>query len=94
MTGMSLLATRWSAESMRRRNYLESKQYTFRLSFVSLGGHRASASGAMPFKRTVEIGRVALCNYGEDAGKLFVIVDVLDGNRVCSRRNHGWASPP
>lgn len=36
----------------------------------------------MPFKRTIEIGRVALCNYGEDAGKLFVIVDILDATRV------------
>ena len=36
----------------------------------------------MPFKRTVEIGRVALCNYGPDSGKLFVIVDILDGQRV------------
>lgn len=38
----------------------------------------------MPFKRTVEIGRVALCTYGPDAGKLYVIVDVLDSNRVRS----------
>lgn len=37
----------------------------------------------MPFKRTIEIGRVALCTYGPDAGKLFVIVDILDANRVC-----------
>jgi hypothetical protein len=37
----------------------------------------------MPFKRTIEIGRVALCTYGPDTGKLFVIVDILDGNRVC-----------
>jgi ribosomal protein L14E/L6E/L27E len=36
----------------------------------------------MPFKRTVEIGRVALCTYGPDAGKLYVIVDVLDAHRV------------
>lgn len=36
----------------------------------------------MPFKRTIEIGRVALCTYGPDAGKLFVIVDILDANRV------------
>ena len=36
----------------------------------------------MPFKRYVEIGRVALVNYGEDYGKLVVIVDVLDQNRV------------
>ncbi|KAG2722030.1 hypothetical protein I3843_02G095700 [Carya illinoinensis] len=36
----------------------------------------------MPFKRYVEIGRVALVNYGEDYGKLVVIVDVLDQNRA------------
>ena len=40
-------------------------------------------SDTMPFKRTIEIGRVALCTYGPDAGKLFVIVDILDANRVC-----------
>ncbi|XP_077250629.1 large ribosomal subunit protein eL14z-like [Tasmannia lanceolata] len=36
----------------------------------------------MPFKRYVEIGRVALMNYGKDYGKLVVIVDVLDQNRA------------
>ncbi len=36
----------------------------------------------MPFKRYVEIGRVALVNYGEDYGKLLVITDVVDQNRV------------
>jgi large subunit ribosomal protein L14e len=36
----------------------------------------------MPFKRYVEIGRVALINYGEEAGKLVVISDVVDQNRV------------
>ncbi|KNA12958.1 hypothetical protein SOVF_121590 [Spinacia oleracea] len=36
----------------------------------------------MPFKRYVEIGRVALVNYGKDYGQLVVIVDVLDQNRV------------
>ncbi len=36
----------------------------------------------MPFQRYVEIGRVALINYGEDYGKLVVIVDVVDKNRV------------
>ncbi|KAI3997879.1 hypothetical protein MKX01_040382 [Papaver californicum] len=36
----------------------------------------------MPFKRYVEIGRVALVNYGEDYGKLVVIVDVIDQNRA------------
>lgn len=37
---------------------------------------------AQPFKRYVEIGRVALVNYGNDYGKLVVIVDVIDQNRV------------
>ncbi|KAG8477794.1 hypothetical protein CXB51_027778 [Gossypium anomalum] len=36
----------------------------------------------MPFKRHVEIGRVALVNYGKDYGKLVVIVDVVDQNRA------------
>ncbi|KAF3571474.1 hypothetical protein F2Q69_00060383 [Brassica cretica] len=36
----------------------------------------------MVFKRYVEIGRVALVNYGKDHGKLVVIVDVVDQNRV------------
>lgn len=35
-----------------------------------------------PFKRYVEIGRVALVNYGKDYGRLVVIVDVIDQNRV------------
>jgi hypothetical protein len=39
----------------------------------------------MPFKRYVEIGRVALVNYGEDYGKLVVISDVVDQNRVRSQ---------
>ncbi|KAK9169209.1 hypothetical protein Syun_001349 [Stephania yunnanensis] len=34
----------------------------------------------MPFKRYVEIGRVALVNYGKDYGSLVVIVDVVDQN--------------
>uniref|UniRef100_A0A2P2LFD2 Large ribosomal subunit protein eL14 domain-containing protein n=2 Tax=Rhizophora mucronata TaxID=61149 RepID=A0A2P2LFD2_RHIMU len=36
----------------------------------------------MPFQRYVEIGRVALINYGKDYGKLVVIVDVVDQNRA------------
>ncbi|KAK1266121.1 60S ribosomal protein L14-2 [Acorus gramineus] len=36
----------------------------------------------MPFKRYVEIGRVALMNYGKDYGRLVVIVDVIDQNRA------------
>lgn len=36
----------------------------------------------MPFSRNVEVGRVALINYGKEYGKLVVIVDVVDQNRV------------
>jgi ribosomal protein L14E/L6E/L27E len=36
----------------------------------------------MPFQRYVEIGRVAMINYGDDYGKLVVISDVIDQNRV------------
>ncbi|KAM0863627.1 hypothetical protein ACQ4PT_044470 [Festuca glaucescens] len=39
-------------------------------------------SAKMPFKRFVEIGRVALVNYGKDYGRLVVIVDVVDQNRA------------
>ncbi|XP_057996556.1 uncharacterized protein LOC131175890 [Hevea brasiliensis] len=35
-----------------------------------------------PFKRYVEIGRVALVNYDKDYGKLGVIVNVIDQNRA------------
>ena len=34
------------------------------------------------FTRYVEVGRAALINYGEDAGKLCVIIDILNGNQV------------
>ncbi|XP_024381895.1 large ribosomal subunit protein eL14z [Physcomitrium patens] len=36
----------------------------------------------MVFRRFVEIGRVALINYGPHYGKLVVIVDVIDQNRA------------
>ena len=36
----------------------------------------------MTFKRFVEIGRVALINYGPDNNKLCTIIDVVDQNRV------------
>ncbi|XP_058009264.1 uncharacterized protein LOC131183158 [Hevea brasiliensis] len=36
----------------------------------------------MPFKRYVEIRRVALVNYGKDYGKLNVFIDVIDQNRA------------
>ncbi|KAK9055697.1 hypothetical protein SSX86_026782 [Deinandra increscens subsp. villosa] len=41
-----------------------------------------SRNPKMPFKRYVEIGRIALVNYGKDYGKLVVIVDVIDQNRA------------
>lgn len=34
------------------------------------------------FSRFVQIGRVVVFNLGEDAGKVAVIVDVIDANRV------------
>ncbi|KAF3796335.1 60S ribosomal protein L14-1 [Nymphaea thermarum] len=37
---------------------------------------------AKPFKRYVEIGRVAMVNYGKEYGRLVVIVDVVDQNRA------------
>ncbi|KAK9800813.1 hypothetical protein WJX73_010839 [Symbiochloris irregularis] len=36
----------------------------------------------MPFTRYVEIGRVAMINYGKENGKLVVISDVVDQNRA------------
>merc|ERR1711939_268571 len=36
----------------------------------------------MVYSRFVEIGRIALINMGPDAGKLCVIVEVIDQNRV------------
>ena len=35
-----------------------------------------------PFQRFVEIGRVAVIQQGECAGKIAAIVDVIDQNRV------------
>merc|ERR1711982_85860 len=35
-----------------------------------------------PFAKFVEIGRVAFINYGENLGKLCVILDVIDNNRA------------
>ena len=36
----------------------------------------------MGFKRFIEVGRVVFINYGEDYGKIAVIVDVLGANEV------------
>jgi large subunit ribosomal protein L14e len=34
------------------------------------------------FTRFVEVGRVALINYGENTGKLVTVIDVVDTKRV------------
>ena len=39
----------------------------------------------MPFSRLAEIGRVVLVNYGPETGKLLVITDIVDQNRVSAR---------
>ncbi|XP_027937106.1 60S ribosomal protein L14-like [Vigna unguiculata] len=44
----------------------------------------------MPFKRDVEIGRVAQINYGKVYGRLVVIVDVIDQNRVRMKNLPCW----
>ncbi|TPX34229.1 hypothetical protein SmJEL517_g03087 [Synchytrium microbalum] len=36
----------------------------------------------LDFERFVEVGRVVLVNYGPDAGKIAVIVDIVDHSRV------------
>merc|ERR1712066_644570 len=41
-----------------------------------------SFSTKMPFKKFVEIGRVAFIAHGDDKGKLAVIIDVIDQNRA------------
>lgn len=35
----------------------------------------------MPFTRYVEVGRIVLINYGPDAGKIAVIIDIVDQNK-------------
>jgi large subunit ribosomal protein L14e len=40
----------------------------------------------MPFTRFVEVGRVALVNFGPDTGKLCTIIDIIDGKRVSDSR--------
>lgn len=41
---------------------------------------------AQPYHRFVEIGRVAMINYGPDAGRLCTILDVVDQGRVRADR--------
>ncbi|KAJ0972765.1 hypothetical protein J5N97_020724 [Dioscorea zingiberensis] len=50
---------------------------------------------AILFKRYVELGRVVLVNYGKDYGKLIVIVNVVDQNRISTLapfENFSWIS--
>merc|ERR1711924_483083 len=49
------------------------------------------ARDTMPFEKMVEIGRVALVSFGADAGKLVVIVDVIDQNRALVDGVDGFA---
>lgn len=39
------------------------------------------------FRRFVQVGRIVLINFGADAGKLAVIVDIADQNRVSLLRS-------
>merc|ERR1711908_58250 len=46
-----------------------------------MGLAQKSTGHKMGFTRFVEMGRVVVVNYGDDAGKLGMIVDVIDQNR-------------
>ena len=50
----------------------------------------------MPYTRLVEVGRIAMINYGKDYGKLVVIVDIIDQARVSGgqkRREENQTKP-
>merc|ERR1711918_6288 len=47
-----------------------------------MGSLALAATAHMGFTRLVENGRICLVNFGPDAGKLVVIVDVIDHNRA------------
>lgn len=47
----------------------------------------------MPFQRYVEVGRVVIINYGKDYGKLYVITDIVDQNRVSKRHLRSMQLP-
>ncbi len=51
-------------------------------SFPGPCGCVSQSPAAMPYKRYVEIGRVAMINYGDEYGQLVAISDVIDQNRV------------
>ncbi|KAL0238974.1 hypothetical protein PCE1_004665 [Barthelona sp. PCE] len=36
----------------------------------------------MVFKRFFEVGRLCLVNYGQNSGKLGLVIDIIDANRV------------
>ena len=51
---------------------------------ASASGTKSRSTAAMPFQRYVEVGRVVIINYGKEYGKLYVITDIVDQNRVSS----------
>ena len=52
------------------------------MSFLLFARKRFVFEGVQTERRLVEAGRVCLINYGENAGKLVVIVNVIDSKRV------------
>merc|ERR1712100_106399 len=46
------------------------------------GEFQRTKGGKMPYTRLVEVGRVAMINYGKNYGKLVVIVDIVDQARA------------
>lgn len=53
---------------------------------VGVQARPVSKKGPQPkvpgFSRFVQVGRVALINYGDDVGKIATIIDIVDSNRV------------
>lgn len=55
---------------------------------IPFDNHRQSSvftMGAQSFKRYVEVGRVVLINQGPSEGKLAVVAEIIDHNRVSNR---------
>ena len=52
------------------------------LCFYQYPANKIILVSEMPFKKFVEIGRVAVLGQGPDAGKIAAIVNVIDQNRV------------
>ncbi|KAF9309554.1 hypothetical protein BG003_009620 [Podila horticola] len=52
------------------------------LCYSNVMANPTSLARTPTFQRVVEIGRVVMVNFGPDAGKLAVIVDIIDHNRA------------